>query len=309
VKALAIIVTYNSDRFIAGCVQSLRESDPALPIVVVDNASSDGTVTIVREMFPQVVVIETGANLGYAGANNVGLRYAQAEGYEAALIANPDCTFDRDCVPTLIAALGEDQDLVAVSPVILRADRRTIWYAGAGLDVRLGKSDHVIQVPSPSPGSNIVLTGRANGCAMLVRLSLLGSVGYLDERYFLYYEEAEWCARCSEAGLKVAVVPTATAYHDVGHGTAGKSQWYYYYMTRNRLLLVKQHNGRVRWALPLCLYSSLRDLSFAMKGSLRQGIVQLGPIAKGYVDFVLGRSGEQATTFSWWPVRAGVRRT
>jgi GT2 family glycosyltransferase len=277
---------------------------PTVTIVVVDNASSDETVAIVKEFFHKVIVIETGVNLGYAGGNNVGLRYAQAGGYDFALIANPDCTFSKSCVPALVGALIRHPNVAAASPVIFRADRQTLWYAGADLDVRRGTSYHVTELPRPLPGSDIAITGRANGCAMLVRLSTMRALGLFDERYFLYYEEVEWCARCARSGMSIALVPEAVAFHDVGHGVADMSQSYHYYMTRNRLMFIQQHGGHILPVLPYCLYTSLRTVAFIMRRSVRQGMVQVGSIVKGYVDFARGRAGGQPVTFSWWPVRA-----
>lgn len=302
-SAVAIVVTFNSGRYISQCLESLVGSLPSRHIVVVDNASSDGTVDVVRQGFPQVTCIETGSNLGYAGGNNVGLRYALANDYEFALIANPDCTFGESCVATLVAALQDRPEVAAVCPLIFRGDGRTLWYAGAELDLRQGSSPHRTDLPPASRDSEIIMTGRAYGCAMLVRLSAIERVGLLDERYFLYYEEAEWSARCARVGLYVAVAPGAIARHDMGHGTADMSPTYHYYMTRNRLMLVRQYSGRVWAALPSCFRASLQNLASTKRRSFRQAMVQLGPIMKGYIDFARGRTGCQAVTFSWWPLR------
>jgi GT2 family glycosyltransferase len=301
-KTLAIIVTFNSARYIAECLTSLLESSPNIPILVVDNASSDGTSSLVHQRFTNVIVIETGSNLGYAGGNNLGLRYAADNNYEFALIANPDCTFSKDCVPGLVSALVAHPNVAAASPVIFRADGTTVWYAGADLDVRRGTSQHVIEVPSPS-GPDIVMTKRANGCAMVVRLTAIKRIGNFDERYFLYYEEAEWCARCADAGLDIVVVPTSVAFHDVGHGIGGMSDSYLYYMTRNRLILIQQYGGHVLPALPYCFYTSFQSISPVMRTSIRLGIIRTGAIMKGYVDFLRGRAGRQLPNFRWWPVR------
>jgi GT2 family glycosyltransferase len=301
--AMAIVVTFNSGQYIAQCLASLVGSLPDLQIVVVDNASSDGTVDLVRDLFPQVVLIETGNNLGYAGGNNVGLRYAQANHYDVALIANPDCTFGESCVATLVATLRGHPDIAAACPVIFRGDGRTLWYAGADLDLRRGSTPHVTELPVPLPGSDIVITKRAYGCAMMIRLSAIETVGLFDERYFLYYEEAEWCARCELAQLSVVVVPRAVACHDMGHGAADTSSTYHYYMTRNRLMLVRQYSGHALVALPSCLRTSLQNLASIKRRSWRQAMAQLGSMIKGYSDFARGRMGRQAVTFSWWPVR------
>jgi len=303
VSTVAIVVTFNSVRYISQCLESLVGSLPSLHIVVVDNASHDGTVDVVRQRFPQVTCIETGSNLGYAGGNNVGLRYALTNDYEFALIANPDCTFSEGCVATLVATLQDRPEVAAVCPLIFRGDGRTLWYSGAETDLRKGSTPHRTELPSASRDSNIIMTGRAYGCAMLVRLSALKRIGLFDERYFLYYEDAEWSARCATKGLYVAVALGAIARHDMGHGTADMSPTYHYYMTRNRLMLVGQCSGRVWAALPSCFRTSVQNLASTKRRSFRQAMILLGPIMKGYIDFARGRTGCQPVTFGWWPLR------
>ena len=281
------------------CALSLPEAS----LLVVDNASTDGTVKLVRQHFAEAIVLQTGANLGFAGGNNVGLRYARDHDYVYALVANPDCTFDSGCVPALVRALEARPDVAIVSPIIFEADRRTVWYSGAEVDVRTGSSYHLIDLPSPTSTEEIRMTSRASGCAMLVRTDALGTVGLLDERYFLYYEETDLSLRCSLRDLLIAVVPSAVAFHDAGHGAAARSESYQYYMTRNRLLLVRQYSGRIAPALPHCLYTSLHDLFIALRSSPVQGFVQLGAIVKGYVDYARGRDGRQGVNYPWWPLR------
>jgi hypothetical protein len=304
IPTIAIIVTWNSARYILSCLTSLRDSSPNTSLLVVDNASTDDTVPRVREQFPEALIVQTGANLGFAGGNNVGLHYAQRHGYVYALIANPDCAFERGCVPALVSALEGNPNLAIVSPVIFEADRRTVWYSGAEVDVRTGTSYHLTDLPSPSASApGLRLTNRASGCAMAVRLNALDAVGLLDERYFLYYEETDLSLRCTVRDLDIAVVPSAVAFHDAGHGVAARSESYQYYMTRNRLLLVRQHSGHIFPALPHCLYTSVRNLLLALRSSPGQAFVQSGSIVKGYIDFARGRDGHQSVNFRWWPLR------
>jgi hypothetical protein len=142
---------------------------------------------------------------------------------------------------------------------------------------------------------------------MVVRLSAIKTVGDFDERYFLYYEEAEWCARCAGAGLDIVVVPESVAFHDVGHGVGGMSDSYLYYMTRNRLILIKQYGGHVLPALPYCFYTSFQSISPVMRRSIRLGTIRMGAIMKGYADFLRGRLGRQPPNFSWSSMRPAPR--
>ena len=122
-----------------------------------------------------------------------------------------------------------------------------------------------------------------------------------DERYFLYYEETDWSLRCRAAGFEIAVVPSASAFHDLGHGSGGSSEAYQYYMTRNRLLFVKTYEGSVLYALPFCLYTSLYNLARVAVRSPTKAFAFVGSIAKGYLDYVFGRVGGRRVNYPWWP--------
>jgi GT2 family glycosyltransferase len=305
-RVLAVVVTWNSAEYVVDCLRSLLDSSRPVDAIIVDNCSSDKTVALVEEEFPDIEIVETGSNLGYSGANNIGLRFAQVHAYDFAFIVNPDCAVDRDCVARLSSSLQEYPALAAASPVIFRNDRLTVWYSGASTDTRFGTSYHRSDSPQDLVGDEIRLTPRASGCAMMLRVSALQAVGLLDERYFLYYEETDWCLRCTAAGLAIAVVPSACAFHDLGHGSAGVSEAYHYYMTRNRLLLVKIYEESVLPALPHCLYTSFYNLTRTMFISPAKALTLVGSIAKGYLDFAFGRVGEQVPNYRWWP-RMGWR--
>ncbi len=303
-KTIAIIVTWNSDRYICACLASLRSTSPTTTLLVVDNASSDDTIAKVRDEFPDVMIIESGGNLGYAGGNNIGLRFAKAHDFDYVFIANPDCTFGDGCVSALVAAIESRRDLAVVSPIIFRADRTSVWFAGGDIDFRRGTATHVETIAKTANGtSDVISTQRANGCAMLVRLGAIDLVGLLDERYFLYYEEVDWCVRFARCGFAIGVVASANAFHDVGHGAGGRSESYRYYMTRNRLLFVCQYSGHVLAALPYCLRTSLDYVVDGSRREPRVGIGHLGSVIKGYVDFARGKVGSQAVNFRWWPGR------
>ena len=290
-----IIVTHNCADTMAECLRSLEESSAPSSVFVVDNASSDGTVPLVRSMAPDATVLEQAENLGFAGGCNLGIRAAQALHPEYLFFLNPDASVDSGCIESLLGAMDADPELAVVSPVILSGSSGDIWYAGAELDLAHGHFDHVGGDGSDlKRATGVTRTGRPTGCAMLVRRAVVDEVGYMDPSYFLYWEETEWTLRFKDAGHHVGLVPQARATHFISATTGGwGSKIYEYYFLRNRLRLFNEKTGRTRLDLTR---TSLPESAWRVKRSLkdrgyRAALGTSRALALAYVDFWQGRSG------------------
>jgi GT2 family glycosyltransferase len=263
-------------------------------VLVVDNASSDGTPAEVAKHFGDSVTISrTGGNYGYAGGNNVGLRIAREAGAEFVVLVNPDARVSTSCVEDMVGALTSDPDVGLASPAICYAGSDIVWYGGSEVDLRSGSTyhshegDQVGELPAGSFD-----TGRASGCVMGLRIEVFNSIGGLDERYFLYYEETEWSLRMKGEGYRIIVVASARAWHDVGHGKGSATAGYHYYMTRNRLLLIAEYGPQgVGRALPRSLRDSFLTFIANAKNDPSGAGRSFRAITCGYVDFFRGRYG------------------
>ena len=244
------------------------------------------------------MVVRARTNLGYAGGNNLGLSMARTASAAFTVIINPDASIDPDCIGRLVDVLESDPSVGLVSPAICYASSDLLWYGGSDIDRLSGTSYHLHEgSPLTSLSDHPHDTGRASGCMLALVPDRIQEAGLLDERYFLYYEEAEWSLRIRAQGLRIVVVPTAVAWHDVGHGIGGVNPTYQYYMTRNRLLLASQHGSRgAIGAVPF----SLRDTAITMLAIARSNRTALLPcglaILKGYLDFVRGRFGPHGSS-------------
>lgn len=290
-----IIVTHNCADTMAACLRSLEESSAPSSLFVVDNASSDGTVPLVRSIAPDATVLEQAENLGFAGGCNLGIRAAQALHPDYLFFLNPDASVDSGCIESLLGAMDADSELAVVSPVILSGSSGDIWYAGAELDLTNGHFDHLGGDGSDlQRATGVTRTGRPTGCAMLVRRAVVDEVGYMDPSYFLYWEETEWTLRFKDAGHHVGLVPQARATHFISATTGGwGSKIYEYYFLRNRLRLFNEKTGRTRLDLT---WSSLRESAWRVKRSrndrgYRAALGTSRALALAYVDFWQGRSG------------------
>lgn len=244
-----ILLNWNGLADTLACLESLAGLDyPAYELLVVDNCSGDDSPAAIREHFPAVTVIENGANLGFAGGNNVGLRWALERGSDYALLLNNDTTVASDFLRRLVSAAESDPQVGIAGPTIYYYDRPDrIWSAGGSIDWQRGRTRMLAldERDGGQLGAEPRPVDFVTGCALLVKRAVLERVGLLDERFFTYYEETEWCVRARRAGFHIIHVPPAKIWHKIPLDARDSSPAVHYYMVRNRLLFLK--SARAGW--------------------------------------------------------------
>lgn len=269
-RVTIIVLNWNGLMDTLGCLDSLASLDyPNCEVVVVDNGSMDGSVEALRARFPQITLIENGENLGYAGGNNVGLRHAMAQGTDYALLLNNDTVVDLAFLRIMVDAAEAEPAVGIAGPTIYYHDRPdVIWSAGGAIDWQRGSTRMVglDERDEGQFGAEPRPVDFVTGCAMLVRRAVLERVGLLDERFFAYYEETEWCVRATRAGFQIVHVPQAHIWHKISPAAQADSPLVHYYMTRNRLLFLKATGAGLRAWLHTLFAEYLRTL---MSWSLR----------------------------------------
>ncbi len=243
-----VIVNYNACDLLLKCVeQALRQSDQ---VIVVDNASSDGSIVALRKNYPSVRIINNERNLGFAKACNQGARVAEGE---YILFLNPDCILEAGAVPTLVQALCSKADVGMVGGLLINPDgseqvgaRRAVptpWrsfvraFGFSALSERYPRlfSDFALH-RQPLPDRPVEVEAISGAC-MLVRRDALEQVGLLDEGYFMHCEDLDWCMRYRQRGWKLLFVPNARMVHHKGHCSRARKvfvEWY-------------KHKGMVRF--------------------------------------------------------------
>ena len=237
--------------------------DWRLRVLVVDNASSDGSPQMVRDEFPGVELLALPENRRFAGGNNEGLRRALDAGADAVMLLNNDVVADPKMIAKLLAALDEQPDAGAAAPLIYFAppsDR--IWYGGGRCRPWLAHSSHRgLRDRDRGQYRSIEDTGYLTGCCLLARAEAWRKVGLLDERYFIYAEDADWSLRARAAGFRLLFVPTARLWHRVSASSANAtgghsmSAWKVYQRLRANVTLWARHAhglARLTW-LPALL--------------------------------------------------------
>lgn len=249
--ASIIVLTWNQRDLTLDCLASLVQMTyPAdrLLLIVVDNGSADGTAQAIRERYPQAVVLENGENLGFAEGNNVGIRYAMEHGAEYVMLLNNDTVVDLAMLTELLTVAEGDPTIGIVGPKMLYFDPPdVIWCAGNKIDwdrgglIRLQAEERdagAEQTPSE--------VDYITGCGICLRRAVIEQIGMLDPRFFIYYEESDWCLRARQAGWRVLYVPQARLWHKVSAAMGTASPATDYYMARNVSLFIAKHHHGVR---------------------------------------------------------------
>ena len=299
-----IVLAWNRRDVTLACLDSLAALDyPAnrLQIIGVDNGSTDGTAHAIREQFPQVTVLENGENLGYAGGNNVGLRYALAQGADYICILNNDVTVAPDYLTPLLAAFQEHIDAGVVTPLVAEvSEPERVWALGAAVDWQTGtvRRLHAGEMAQMLQASDPFKVDVASGTAMLAKREIFEPVGLLDEAFYLYFEETDWCLRVGQAGYRILAVPSSVVWHKVSATLGQASPVIDYYMLRNQLRFIARHwsgTARLRMLGLTVLRNVLTIAAYTVKPHDGQRLPHRNARLLALRDAALGRWGKMGS--------------
>ena len=289
---LISVVSWNSSDSILDCLATLRAQTAPADILVIDNASSDGCVALIRRDFPDVPVLELPVNTGFCGGHNVALRHASEHGHDFVWLVNDDTHCAPDTLARLLAAMTAQPDCHVLSPVIVNrvGERRSVEFCGAALDPRVLRkrkakdpADALVLAADPA------LVPMVPGTALLVRRALIDRIGLLNEHLFAYFDDDDLSRRCRKAGTPVRMCFEAEIWHD-NPPFAQRSTQYHYLMARNRgLFWTSYFGGRLGAAHWRRLAArTLREAgSLADRGHIQNARAAL----RGLADAMRGRAG------------------
>jgi GT2 family glycosyltransferase len=291
-----VVLNWNGREDTLRCLESVTRIDrPDVGLICVDNGSSDGSVGAIREHFPGITLIEAGANLGYSGGNNLGIRHALGAGAEWVVLVNNDATVAPDVIDGFERAIdARPRAGLLAGKVYFEGRPDTIWFAGQRVRTVLGYSGRPRgygRADGPRY-RRVVQTGRAVGALMAVSRSALELAGPLDQDLFAYVEDVELALRVREAGFEIVFAPDARAWHRVSASTGGEagSTATVYYGVRNTVIVLERHRplGRAGNAGRRAVILATFALHALTRADRRRA---LAAVRAGYADARAGRLG------------------
>ncbi len=219
-KLVVVIVHYNSNGQLLDCVKSLLDLN--CNIFIIDNASIDGTLEKCQKKYKNFTYIKNIENIGFAAAVNIGVKKAIKEHATHILLCNPDALVKKDCVTKLIKE--SNNEMGVYSPLIRHKKDNSIWFAQGYVNYSKQFATH--KIPKKIP-KNAYHCEYVSGCVMLINVEVFEKIGFLDERFFLYYEDVDFSLRAKKAGFCTKVVPNALALHDEQSEKMGDKKIYF----------------------------------------------------------------------------------
>lgn len=297
VKIFISIINYNGNETTNACLDSLEEmtvKDFSLNVIVIDNASKIPFEHENNFSKFKLEIIKNDKNLGFSGGQNLGIKKALEEGADYIVVLNNDIYVDKNLIVELLQTFSKEKDCGLVSPKIYFAkgyefhkDRykesdlgNVIWYGGGKMDMQnvIGSHTGVDQVDK-GQFDKLTKTDFASGCCVMIKKDIFASVGFFDEKYFLYYEDNDLSVRAKRKGYYSYYQPKAFMWHLNAGSSSSGSELHDYYITRNRLLFgLKYANLKTKLAL---IKESLKILN---NGRVWQ--------KKGVLDFYKGNLGK-----------------
>lgn len=280
-----VVLNWNGKEDTVRCLESLKKAEGDFSIIVVDNGSTDGSPAAIESQFPDVEIMAFPENTGFARGNNEGMKEAMRLGAEKIILLNNDVEVE----PNLIQELDREtrhEKIGLAGPLIYLASRRDEIWPSVGricLWIANHRSAKTLEQVRRLKESEI---GFLSGCCLLIKRSVIDRIGLLDERFFAYFEEADYCLRAGKAGFNLTVADGTRIYHKVAASSGGTySGTYAYLFSRSNFLFARKHLRAWHWPVFILFFSYRRIL----KDIFRAG---LGNTLLGVVDACRGEFGK-----------------
>lgn len=273
-RVSVIILNWNGLSDTCACLEALRSvAYPNYETIVVDNHSEGDEAQVLKERFGETIrLIENDRNYGFAGGCNIGIRDALTRNPEYILLLNNDTIVDPSFMSTLVEAAESLPQAAALSPKICHYDRpRFIHSTGGRVNAWMGRAWQVGRdQPDNGHFERIEERDYADGACMLIRRSALERVGLLDEDYFAYWEETDWCDRARQAGWKCYYVPSARIWHKGAASFEGDSHKRFLFR-RNAFLFLRKRRRPYHLATALLFHVFLYGPAYFIRHPTRIG--------------------------------------
>ena len=251
-----IIISYNTKALLKQCIESFKKNeDIPFEIIVVDNASKDGSVDMVRRNYPDIKIIENSANIGFAKANNIGIRMSEGN---YICLANSDTIVKNDTLISLYNRMKDNKDVGIIGPKLLNIDGTlqlscksfpSLWIftkKALFLHRLFPKSLFWSEEEMPESSHNAEsYVDAIAGAFLFVRKKAIDSVGLLDDRFFFYGEDIDWCKRFKLSGWRVMYSPNVAIFHIGGASSINNPIKFYTLLRKAKCYYLDKHFSKV----------------------------------------------------------------
>lgn len=228
-RVAVVILTWNGKELLRDCLLSFKKNSyPNFFIIVVDNHSSDDTFSMLKIQFPEVIIVVNEDNLSFAEANNRGILRALREKADLVLLMNNDTVVDPDFVQNLVQVFKNDPKIGIAGPKIYyHSEPDKIWFAGGKISLATGIIKHIgIREIDKGQYDKSMETDYIAACSIIIKREVFEKIGYLDNKFRIYCEDADFCLRAKNAGYRVVYVPEAKVWHKISASTGGQLGFY-----------------------------------------------------------------------------------
>ncbi|WP_039657096.1 glycosyltransferase family 2 protein [Clostridium tyrobutyricum] len=244
-----ILVNYNGHKDTIECINSFKKINyKNYKIIIIDNESSDDSLNVLKKKTNGCIIIESKKNLGFAGGNNLGIKYALDHSADYIMLLNNDTLVKTDFLANMLNSFSKDKKVGLVGcKIMYYPEKNIIWYGGGYIDwfKFIGAHYGMKQIDNGQCDDEKEIDFMT-GCCMLIKAKIFEKVGFLPEDYFMYFEDVDFCVKIKNFGYKIWYNPKAVIYHKVGLSSGGEeSPFSIEWCTRNRLLFMNKHKSNV----------------------------------------------------------------
>lgn len=330
-KVHIVLLNWNNEEDTLECIKSLQEIDyNNYETIIVDNGSEKESVLKIKKEYPEIKIIENKKNIGFAGGNNVGIKYAMENGADYVLLLNNDTTVEKDFLNKLVEKGESDEKNGLVgAKIYFHNEPDRIWFAGGKVNWLKNKGTHIgLDEIDKGQYDEIKEVDYLTGCCLLIKKEVIEKISqadlnsrsrvglnsrsrvglsprsrvglsprsnqieFLAEDYFLYYEDTDFCLRAKNADYKCLYVPQAKIYHKISRSTKPGSAGYIYYHVRNGLVMAKRTGSLLnKFVLYFyCVYLFLKQIVKIIFFPKKRNWAFA--VLKGEKDFLMGKMGK-----------------
>jgi len=295
-KVIIVVISHNQINYSLNCLFSISKLNYYnYDILFIDNGSRDGTYEVIKSNFPEINLIQLKNNIGAAGGRNLGINFALNRDFDYIFFLDNDAIVEPDTLTELIRVASGNLEIVGVGAItyyfgnpskIWNFGGRIDWLRGFFIDTHQNKLNECVFDNFNMVDSFPIGFG-------IIKCEIIKKIGNIDEKYFIYFEEADWHIRIKRLGYKLAVTPKARIWHKVSSSLGKETSGFYYYRTRNRLLFMIKN---APWfLLPVFFFYFIYDFSYntLLTLHLSKKYEQLRAAMIGVLDFLSGRFGKR----------------